>query len=36
MRALDEIVDEHDTLGRDDVVRILELAAPALADPRAA
>jgi hypothetical protein len=36
VRALDEIVDQHGTLDRDDVVRILERAASALADPRAA
>ncbi|MGL5115892.1 MAG: DUF433 domain-containing protein [Beijerinckiaceae bacterium] len=34
--ALDEILDQYETLDRDDVVRVIELTAAALASPKAA
>ena len=34
--SLDEILDQYETLSRDDVVRVLELTSMALARPRAA
>jgi uncharacterized protein (DUF433 family) len=34
--SIDEILDQYESLDRDDVVRVLELASAALADPRAA
>jgi uncharacterized protein (DUF433 family) len=34
--SIDEILDEYDTLNRDDVVRVLELTSATLANPRAA
>jgi uncharacterized protein (DUF433 family) len=34
--SIDGILDEYQTLDRDDVVRVLELAAATLAHPRAA
>jgi len=34
--SIDEILEQYETLNRDDVVRVLELAAASLARPRAA
>jgi uncharacterized protein (DUF433 family) len=34
--SIDEILDQYESLDRDDVVRVLELASATLADPRAA
>ncbi len=34
--SIDEILDQYDTLDRDDVVRVLELTSSTLARPRAA
>jgi uncharacterized protein (DUF433 family) len=34
--SLEEILDQYETLDRDDVVRVLELTSLALAGPRAA
>ena len=33
--SIDEVLEQYDTLDRDDVVRVLELAAASLARPRA-